>query len=121
MVICKSGVTFRGFPAAMVHMLTVLRRSSEAHPEVPDQTLVITSANDGTHAQGSRHYSNEALDVRSKSFRSSVDKRAFRAKLASDLGDQFTVLLEDEDGMNEHYHCQVRKGHIFVSEGADVG
>jgi hypothetical protein len=118
-VICKSGVTFRGFPPAMVHMLTVLRLASETYPEVPDQTLVITSANDGTHAQGSRHYMNEALDVRSKSFRAVGDKQAFASRLQQALGEQFTVLLEDVGGTNEHFHCQVRKGHVFVQSGSD--
>lgn len=116
MLTCKSGVTFRGFPPALVYMLTVLRRASETHPEVPDRTLVITSANDGTHKQGSKHYTNEAVDVRSKSFRSLADKQTFRAKLAHDLGEQFTVLLEGEGDENEHFHCQVRKGHAFKSE-----
>lgn len=119
MVICKSGVTFRGFPPAMVHMLTVLRVASEAHQEVPDKTLVITSANDSTHAQGSRHYSNEALDVRSKSFKTGADKHSFRSKLAADLGEQFTVLLEGEGEAQEHFHIQVRKGHVFVPEHTD--
>lgn len=105
----------------MVYMLIALRHASEVYAEVPDRTIVITSANDGTHAQGSRHYTNEALDVRTKSFRSSADKQVFRAKLSADLGDQFTVLLEDEGGPSEHLHIQVRKGHIFVQEAVDAG
>lgn len=112
-LICKSGVTFRGFPPAMVHMLTILRLASETYPEVPDQTLVVTSANDGAHAQGSRHYTNEAIDVRSKNFATVEAKQAFAARLQHALGEQFTVLLEDLGGNNEHFHCQVRKGHVF--------
>lgn len=75
--------------------------------------LVVTSLNDSKHGTGSRHFVDEAADVRSHSFASAVDRRAFRELLANRLGPRFTVLLEDEGLPNEHFHIQPKKGTTF--------
>lgn len=82
-----------------------------------DGDLWVTSGNDSTHGTGSRHYSDEAIDVRSHNFRSRMAKRYFREWYERTLGPQFRVLLEGEGTDNEHFHAQVRKGHVYVSEG----
>ena len=76
-------------------------------------TITYTSINDSTHVKGSRHYTNEALDLRSKNFRRE-HKPLFREHLQSRLGPQFTVLLEHEGGTDEHYHVQVKRGTTYT-------
>lgn len=114
MLTTKDTVRFKTFTPALLHMLRVLLRASDMYFEVPARELVVTSANDSTHTKLSKHYTNEALDVRSKSFRTLREKQAFADKLRADLGDQFTVLLEHEGTDNEHFHLQVRKGRTFA-------
>lgn len=75
--------------------------------------LVITSINDGTHAPNSRHYIDEAIDIRSKNFESLQDKLDFCARFEDMLGPKFRVMLENIDQPNEHFHVQVRKGLAF--------
>jgi hypothetical protein len=75
--------------------------------------LVITSGNDSTHGKNSRHYRNEAIDIRSKNFPSSDAKHAFRSRYETVLGERFRVLLENEGEANEHFHAQVRMGQTF--------
>ena len=77
------------------------------------QDVVITSANDSTHGQKSRHYTNEALDLRSKSFPSVVAKQKFTALLRAELGPAFTVLFEGAGTPNEHWHLQTKKGTTY--------
>lgn len=74
----------------------------------------ITSINDSTHMKGSKHYSDEALDLRSKNFGNSILKHEFRDRLQFGLGGKFTILIEDEDTPNEHFHIQLKKGETFT-------
>lgn len=82
---------------------------------IPDYPIdfVITSINDGTHSPDSRHYRDEACDLRSKNFLNNDSKNHFRLLLQMELGDKFTVLLENLGLNNEHFHIQVKKGMTF--------
>jgi hypothetical protein len=82
-----------------------------------DGDIVVTSGNDSTHGAGSRHYTDEAIDVRTHNFTSRQAKRDFRQRWEEALGPQFRVLLEGEGTPNEHFHAQVRKGHVYRPEG----
>jgi hypothetical protein len=82
-----------------------------------DGDLIITSGNDSRHSVGSRHFTNEAIDVRTHNFHSRTMKRAFRGWWENELGPQFRVLLEHEGTPNEHFHAQVKKGHTYRPEG----
>jgi hypothetical protein len=61
---------------------------------------VITSGDDGTHKQGSKHYGGDALDIRTRTITQHkaqlIVQHARRA-----LGSSFTVLLE-----HDHIHVQ---------------
>ncbi len=113
MLECKDNVRFRRLTPAMLRMLTALGDLAET--DVAPKPLVITSANDGNHEQGSRHYTDEALDLRLHNFASRGTVLRFKALLEKRLGPQFTVLWEDEGTPNEHLHCQVRKGLTYVA------
>ena len=68
------------------------------------ENLVITSINDGAHSPGSKHYTNEAIDLRSKNFTQHTDKVLFALSFQDYLGPKFRVLLENLDTENEHFH-----------------
>lgn len=69
------------------------------------QDIVITSGNDSTHMKGSKHYSDEALDVRTKTL-TPEQKHLFKATVKTRLGAGYDVILESEGGPNEHLHCE---------------
>lgn len=62
------------------------------------QTLVITSACDGDHMPGSKHYNGDALDLRSRTL---TDAFAVRDMLQDELGDDYDVILE-----SDHIHVE---------------
>jgi hypothetical protein len=67
--------------------------------------MLVTSGNDKVHARGSKHYTDEALDFRTKHLKS-ADKLALRNAVKQRLGREFDVILEDEGGNNEHLHVE---------------
>lgn len=88
-------------------------------PETPSE-LIITSINDSVHMKNSRHYLDEAVDLRSKSFPTRNAKLHFVERLSSLLNchqddpSKFTVLFENEGAPEEHFHVQVKKGQSFM-------
>lgn len=104
-----------------IHWILVCLHSIAQIPgeEVPNE-ITITSINDSLHGKGSRHYLNEAMDIRSKNFRSKNAKLYFAARLHAMLNshqddpNKFTVLFENEGAPEEHFHVQVRKGESFM-------
>src|SRR3990167_6654695 len=65
----------------------------------------ITSGSDGEHKSDSLHYQNRALDFRTKHLDSN-NKHLLAAAVKSRLGKDYDVILEDEDGPNEHLHVE---------------
>lgn len=112
MLTTKSTVRFRIITPALVHILATVERLSQTLPGLPAEGVVITSGSDGTHMTGSKHYTGEAIDVRSKTFTKAA-RAAFLTSLRAELGPQFTVLLEHEGEVQEHVHVQVKKGRRF--------
>lgn len=115
-VLFKETVKIGELTDAMAWMLKILKTVADFDP-VPS-ALVITSANDSKHQANSRHYSNEALDLRSKNFLS-ANKEPFRRLLEAQLNshpespDSFVVIFEGEGTDNEHFHVQVKRGMRF--------
>lgn len=105
---CKDGVKFGGFSAGLARILVAVCEVAEEvlYP------LTITAGSDGTHLPTSRHYTFEAVDLRTKHL-APEDKAKLQLRLLAVLGPQFSVLLEDEGGPQEHLHLQPRKGHIY--------
>lgn len=68
--------------------------------------LVVTSGNDSTHSTHSLHYVNRALDFRARTFAHPGTKRVFMERLRARLGSDYDVILEDENGPNEHFHIE---------------
>lgn len=112
MLTTKATVRFRIITPALVHMLGAVERLSRELFGLPEEGLVITSGSDGTHMAGSKHYTGEAIDLRTKGM-SPTMQNALITALRRELGPQFTVLLEDAGTPNEHAHVQVKKGRRF--------
>jgi hypothetical protein len=114
-VVCKPGVVFKGFTWGLVRILEVLVYIARAFPEwFPDGQLDITSANDSTHSAIplSRHFTNEALDIRSHDLTEEVKDR-FLLALSRALGPGFFSQIENRGQPNEHIHVQVMRGWSF--------
>lgn len=69
------------------------------------QGVVITSGNDGRHMTGSRHYTFEAVDFRTKHLPREV-LTPFRTRVKKRLGRDFDVILESVGKVNEHLHVE---------------
>jgi hypothetical protein len=69
------------------------------------EDMLITSGNDSTHMDGSKHYTDEALDFRTKHL-IAADKPRLLAGIRHRLGPNYDVILEDAGGSNEHGHAE---------------
>ena len=76
----------------------------------------VTSGNDRVHAPNSAHYTDEALDFRSKTM-TAAQKHQLVTVLSRRLGPNYLVLLEQEGELNEHLHVQVRREFRTSSGG----
>ena len=110
MVTFKESVRIRRLTPALHRILDVLVELDGRPYLGPD--LVVTSIHDSQHMAGSRHCTDEAVDVRSKNLAPN-DKHLFVEQLQLELGPRFTVLLEDHGGANEHIHIQPKKGTTY--------
>jgi hypothetical protein len=111
-LICKPSVRFKGFTRGLVRILVAVQRVAE---RTPMKTIVVTSANDGRHSRRprSRHYTNEAIDLRSRNFRTGAARDRFLARLRTELGARFYVAYEGHGTPNAHIHVQPRRGTVW--------
>ena len=76
----------------------------------PDIDMFVTSGNDGTHMKGSKHYTNDALDIRTHHL--DVDtRRALITDIQHRLGNDYQLVLEDAGKPNEHLHIEYDPTH----------
>ena len=101
MLALKSSVKLKGLQPQMV--IGLLIASSIAEDMGLD--LVVTSANDGKHMATSKHYSGNALDLRTHDWPTAV-KLQFVEKLRGCLTAEYDLLFEDQGGPNEHVHLE---------------
>jgi hypothetical protein len=87
----KSGVTPRNLVIAAAVANTA---------QILGLELTITSGTDGKHKRGSKHYSGEALDVRTRNLTKANVKRVVDM-LAARLGRGYDVVLE-----TDHIHVE---------------
>ena len=110
-VTVKSTVRFDEESLALGRLLGVLLHVASSWTDPP--VLVVTAGSDGQHRQGSRHYTGEAIDVRSKNFPTLAAKERFREAYQMALGSKFRVLFESVETNQEHFHAQVRRGGSY--------
>lgn len=109
---CKGSARFVRFTPAMMRMLNVLYTQAKHVTDV--DSIVITSANDSLHMKDSRHYKDEALDLRTHHFSSSQAVELFANELRIAFSSAFTVLHEDKGGPNDHLHIQPKIGTVYA-------
>jgi len=66
----------------------------------------ITSAQDGKHMAGSKHYDGLAIDLRSKNLPSKAEKKRVLEELKDGMTEQYDVILENEGKPQEHIHVE---------------
>jgi hypothetical protein len=98
----KDRVSLRELRPQMVLAMTVLLQIYEANFAAE---MVITSVNDGDHAEESYHYEGRAFDARTKGTGRSTQIAQQAAEILRPLG--FDVVLEDLKGENEHLHVEL--------------
>lgn len=111
----KEGVIFKELKPEIYSIFSIV--SSVFHEF--GKECVITSAHDGVHkghkeylegsrALGvvSRHYLDQAIDLRSKHLFDSMQKHFLWNSLIEKLGSKYRVLFENEGKDNEHFHVQ---------------
>ena len=67
--------------------------------------VTVTSGSDPGHMPGSKHYTNEALDIRSKTV-PTAQKRQWLAVIKRRLGRDYDCILEYEGKPQEHFHIE---------------
>jgi len=98
----KNGVIINGahFYPEMVRILNVARVTA---PELTDNTIWVTSANDSAHMSGSLHYENKAFDLRTWNIVGGEKSAEFWvARMALALGGDYDVILE-----KDHIHIEL--------------
>ena len=104
MILCKDTVRFKRLTSEIIRLLPILEAIFTEY--APSVDIVITSANDSTHMPGSYHYTDYAVDVRSKAL-TQEKKAAVLTALQHELQpDNYDVLLEGLGTVNEHFHIE---------------
>lgn len=114
----KSNCRFARFTDALDFILGHLNKIMNDIPSIPD--LMVTSVNDSEHSRSplSRHYTDEAVDIRTHNFTDLMQVRTFVNQISARLNTDpealkancFTVLHESIGTPNEHIHIQVKIG-----------
>ncbi len=74
-------------------------------PETVGGSVVVTSGNDSRHMPGSKHYTNEAFDIRIRNVIGGHPvSRTWVAKMSLALGEDYDVVLECD-----HIHAELDK------------
>lgn len=70
-------------------------------------TPVITSTNDSKHKEGSKHYDNDAIDLRGNNISDELMKK-IAEDLAKKIGNDYDVIPEffPKDPTNDHIHIE---------------
>ena len=95
----KEGVIMAGLQIEMRQPLVKANKIWRDH----NQELVVTSALDGVHSEGSLHYYGYALDFRTRYF-SATTRRIVAAELRDALGSDYQVIEH-----NTHIHVEYQK------------
>jgi hypothetical protein len=101
----KPTVRVKAIPPALLHIFAAVVAADATFHE----DMVITSVHDSTHAVGSAHYRDVAVDLRCND-RGPEQDQALCTFLRDFLGPAFLVLYEGAGTPNEHVHIQLRKG-----------
>lgn len=95
------------WPGLHPRLEAAIERMDRLHIRVgAGRPTFITSARDSKHAERSKHYSGQAIDIRTKDLSHDVKHRLEEA-LKEELGKDYFVDLEAEGLPHEHIHIQL--------------
>ena len=97
-------VNFKGIDADFMRKV---ERLDVVHHDVFGQQLTITSANDGTHSKGSKHYRGLAVDMRS--WDKDDAQQVLWGTILAYLAPRWNLAVFDERARDKgpHYHIEV--------------
>ena len=97
MAVHKEGVKYEDMSPEIEDIVPVI---DKVYNEMTGKDAVITSARDGDHMTGSKHYEGKALDLRTRDFsRDTAEK--ITVKLQNNLGRDYDVVNE-----KDHIHVE---------------
>ena len=96
----KPGVDMNGVQPEILDACAKIHHLMEGTGE-----FTLTACLDGKHKQGSKHYTGEAVDIRSKHI-PDAQKDSVLAAIRATLGRDYDVLLEGRGTANEHFHVE---------------
>lgn len=113
MITCWDTVRIKHWSSALAWMLYAFEQAV-----VDDgRDYIISSINDATHLENSKHYRDMAFDFYSLGFNNNAEKEEVRARVEEAMNSQFpgkfTVIIEKLGMKGEHFHCQVTKGQTY--------
>lgn len=87
-------------------LTTALAKIGRAHLDLFDKPLIITSANDGQHKTGSKHYVNKAVDVRMTD--KTLEEQAIFIDVLMYFDSKLKLMLFDErqEPGSDHVHIE---------------
>jgi len=113
MILFKPSVRIKRWTPALRKLICTLDYLSDLYKK----DITVTSVNDSGHSVNSRHYTDEAIDIRSRDMDNELKYKFlddYRRLLNHSPEPLFTVLLENEGRFTgdavEHFHAQVKKG-----------
>lgn len=83
----------------------IVQAAHETAPAMVDDTVWVTSANDGKHMTNSRHFSNKAFDIRIRNIKGSrvqQEAKAWAARIKTILGADYDIVVE-----SDHLHVEL--------------
>lgn len=85
------------------HIAKIIQVAADTAPPLSDNTLWITSANDSKHKDGSRHYTSEAFDIRTRNIVGNIalTAREWAGRMQRQLGVDYDVIFE-----GDHIHAE---------------
>jgi len=102
MISIKVGAKIEGLRPEILLGLAILERVLDSH----QYDTTITEGTGGKHMDNSLHYKGLALDIRSKHILFPDTKRLIIDEARINLGNNFDLIIEDEDSPNQHYHLE---------------
>jgi len=88
-------------------LMAALAPLARLHVELFNKPLVVTSGNDGDHSKGSKHYANQAVDLRARD-KGPAEQLLFGLLLA-DYAQRFNLAVFDERARDKspHWHVEL--------------
>jgi hypothetical protein len=100
----KGGVSVQNLDSRLAGVLPLIQRQYKMHTSID---MVITSGNDSEHSHNSKHYKNQAIDLRIRGLSGRQASELAKA-ITRKLGMGYRVLYGDS-GHKDHIHVSVLK------------